>query len=90
MRQWQIGGGNKYEYDYILYLFCDWKTIWSLKYRPIDENERTEIDKIIQVRKYSFHFLTFILELRYSKSRNKKPRARDIQHQKSNLAFKRV
>ncbi|CBY10866.1 unnamed protein product [Oikopleura dioica] len=24
--------------DYFLFLFCDWKTIWSLNYRPIDRS----------------------------------------------------
>ncbi|CBY41172.1 unnamed protein product, partial [Oikopleura dioica] len=46
--QWQLGGfGAAYLNDYFLYLFCDWKTIWSLNYRPIDEQEKNEIDKII-------------------------------------------
>jgi hypothetical protein len=50
--QFQLGGFGAAKKDYILCLFCDWKTIWSLKYRPIDGSQRYEIDKIVQVRKY--------------------------------------
>ncbi|CBY13853.1 unnamed protein product [Oikopleura dioica] len=45
--QYQLGGWGSGQNDYFLYLFCDWKTIWSLNYRPIDEQEKNEIDKII-------------------------------------------
>ncbi|CBY36763.1 unnamed protein product [Oikopleura dioica] len=38
------GTGNSYFY----FLFCDWKTSWSLLYRPIDEKERIKIDEKIQ------------------------------------------
>ncbi|CBY38949.1 unnamed protein product [Oikopleura dioica] len=44
---YQIGGFGAADNDYFLFLFCDWKTIWSLNYRPIDNQEKTEIDKII-------------------------------------------
>ncbi|CBY13855.1 unnamed protein product [Oikopleura dioica] len=47
--QWQLGGVGDANHDYFLYLFCDWKTIWSLNYRPIDDQEKNEIDKIILV-----------------------------------------
>jgi hypothetical protein len=47
--KYQLGGYGAAKLDYILYLFCDWKTIWSLKYRPIDEKQRQEIDKIVKV-----------------------------------------
>ncbi|CBY42905.1 unnamed protein product [Oikopleura dioica] len=42
------------EENYFYFLFCDWKTSWSLLYRPIDENEIKIIDKIIQVLKCVF------------------------------------
>jgi serine/threonine protein kinase len=56
----QLGGFCSTYNDYILYLFCDWKTIWSLKYRPIGENQRQEIDKIVQVRKYRHLFFSHL------------------------------
>ena len=52
--QYQLGGYGDTKNDYFLFLFCDWKTIWSMKYRPIDENQREEIDKIVKVRKYCY------------------------------------
>ena len=56
--QSQLGGLGFAKNDYFLYLFCDWKTIWSLNYRPIDEQEKKEIDKIILVLKLlSFKFI---------------------------------
>ncbi|CBY11880.1 unnamed protein product [Oikopleura dioica] len=42
-------GNNGYEKNYFYFLICDWKTSWSLLYRPIDENERKIIDKIIKI-----------------------------------------
>jgi len=50
--QWQYTS----EGDYLVrnlfyYLFCDWKTGWTLLYKPISENERKEIDEIIKVSK---------------------------------------
>ena len=45
----QLGGKGYADNDYFLFLFCDWKTIWSLNYRPIDEQEKNEIDKVILV-----------------------------------------
>ncbi|CBY14413.1 unnamed protein product [Oikopleura dioica] len=50
--QAQFTFGNGYEADNLYYfLFCDWKSSWNLLYKPIDENERKEIDKIVQVLK---------------------------------------
>ncbi|CBY35032.1 unnamed protein product [Oikopleura dioica] len=46
--QWQLGGEGDNNNNDILYLFCDWNTSWSLIYRPINENQRTEIDKIVK------------------------------------------
>ncbi|CBY15060.1 unnamed protein product [Oikopleura dioica] len=43
----QLGGLGIAGNDYFMFLFCDWKTIWSLNYRPIDDQEKNEIDKII-------------------------------------------
>ena len=50
----QLTGNYGGEPNYFYFLFCDWKTSWSLLYRPIDENEKKIIDKIIQVLKYVF------------------------------------
>jgi len=50
----QLIGNYGEEENYFYFLFCDWKTSWSLLYRPIDEKERKIIDKIIQVLKYVF------------------------------------
>ena len=32
-----------------VFLCCEWKTAWTLLYKPIDEKERIEIDKIVKV-----------------------------------------
>ncbi|CBY15530.1 unnamed protein product [Oikopleura dioica] len=37
-----------HEENYFYFLFCDWKTSWSLLYRPIDEKERKIIHKRIE------------------------------------------
>ncbi|CBY25166.1 unnamed protein product [Oikopleura dioica] len=50
----QLTGNYGNEANYFYFLFCDWKTSWSLLYRPIDEKERKNIDKKIQVLKYVF------------------------------------
>ncbi|CBY40045.1 unnamed protein product [Oikopleura dioica] len=46
-KQGQLGNYG-FEVNYFYFLFCDWKTSWSLPYRPIDKNEIKIIDKIIQ------------------------------------------
>ncbi|CBY15528.1 unnamed protein product [Oikopleura dioica] len=46
--QFQLTGNYGSEENYFYFLFCDWKTSWSLLYRPIDENDIKKIDKIIQ------------------------------------------
>ncbi|CBY16104.1 unnamed protein product [Oikopleura dioica] len=47
--QGQFTFGNGYEVDNLWYfLFCSWETSWTLLYKPIDEKERMEIDKIVQ------------------------------------------
>jgi len=48
----QFTFGNGYKVDNLFYfLFCDWKSSWTLLYKPIDEKERNEIDKIVEVGK---------------------------------------
>jgi len=50
--QAQFTLGDGYEVQNIFYfLFCDWKSSWNLLYKPIDEKEKKEIDKIVQVDK---------------------------------------
>ena len=50
--QGQFTNGNGYRVRNLFYfLFCDWKTGWTLLYAPIGENERKEIDEIIKVNK---------------------------------------
>jgi hypothetical protein len=52
-RQQQFAEGDGYNVDNFWYfLICDWKTSWSLLYKPIEEHERKEIDRIINVSKY--------------------------------------
>ena len=34
------------------FLFCDWKSSWTLLYKPIDENERKIIDEIVKVNEF--------------------------------------
>ncbi|CBY34845.1 unnamed protein product, partial [Oikopleura dioica] len=47
--QGQFTFGNGYRIINLFYfLFCDWKSSWTLLYKPIDEKERKEIDKIVQ------------------------------------------
>ncbi|CBY14812.1 unnamed protein product [Oikopleura dioica] len=46
--QIQLTGNYGEEENYFYFLICDWKTSWSLLYRPIDEKERKKINKIIQ------------------------------------------
>ncbi|CBY32153.1 unnamed protein product [Oikopleura dioica] len=47
--QRQFTFGNAYKVDNLYYfLFCDWKSSWTLLYKPIDEKEKKEIDKIVQ------------------------------------------
>ncbi|CBY15000.1 unnamed protein product [Oikopleura dioica] len=46
--QEQLIGKFGEEENYFYFWFCDWKTSWSLLYRPIDEKERKKIHKIIQ------------------------------------------
>ncbi|CBY34125.1 unnamed protein product [Oikopleura dioica] len=46
-RQFTLGDGyNVVNLWY--FLFCDWKSSWNLLYKPIDEKEKKEIDKIVQ------------------------------------------
>ena len=48
----QFTFGNGYRvYNIFFFLFCDWKSSWNLLYKPINEKERKEIDKIVQVGK---------------------------------------
>ena len=48
-KQLTVGGGfavNNLWY----FLFCDWNTAWTLLYRPINDKQRSQIDKIVKVR----------------------------------------
>ena len=46
----QFTVGDGYQVNNLWYfLFCDWKSSWTLLYKPIDENERKEIDEIVKV-----------------------------------------
>ena len=48
--QAQFTAGDGYRVLNLFYfLFCDWKTAWTLLYKPIDEEERKIIDKIVEV-----------------------------------------
>jgi hypothetical protein len=50
--QGQFTGGPGYSADNLwFYLFCNWKTAATLLYKPIDENEKKMIDKIVKVIK---------------------------------------
>jgi len=48
--QLTVGAGYKVINLYY-FLFCDWKSSWNLLYKPIDEKEKNEIDKIVEVCK---------------------------------------
>ena len=51
--QGQFTTGEGYFVDNLYYfLFCDWKTGWTLLYKPIDENERKIIDEIVEVNEF--------------------------------------
>jgi hypothetical protein len=51
--QMQFTLGNGYRVDNLDYfLFCDWKSSWTLLYKPIDENERKIIDEIVKVNQF--------------------------------------
>ena len=48
--QEQLTSGIGYRHANLWYfLFCDWKTAWTLLYKPIEDQERTEIDTIVEV-----------------------------------------
>ena len=47
--QAQIGNAEDRSNNFGVFLCCDWKTAWTLLYKPIDEDERMEIDKIVEV-----------------------------------------
>jgi len=46
---YQLTQNAGYEHNYFYFLMCDWKTGWSLLYRPIDETEREKINREIKV-----------------------------------------
>ncbi|CBY34846.1 unnamed protein product [Oikopleura dioica] len=46
-QQFTFGGGYKVN-NIFYFLFCDWKSSWTLLYKPINEKERKEIDKIVE------------------------------------------
>ncbi|CBY12417.1 unnamed protein product [Oikopleura dioica] len=45
---YQLTQNAGYEHNYFYFLMCDWKTGWSLLYRPIDETEREKINREIK------------------------------------------
>jgi len=48
--QEQFTFGNGYRVmNFMYFLLCNWRTSWTLLYKPIDEKERKEIDKIVDV-----------------------------------------
>ena len=48
--QAQLTTGGGYSVENIwFFLFCDWRTAWTLLFKPIDKKERKEIDKIVKV-----------------------------------------
>jgi len=84
--QRQLTGYYGGEANYFYFLFCDWKTSWSLLYRPIDGNEIKIIDKIIQVLKYVFDTNLFNLEMQHSKYSQRVQR--DQKHHANHFASK--
>ena len=51
--QAQFTFGDGYGVNNLFYfLFCDWKSSWTLLYKPIDENERKLIDEIVKVNEF--------------------------------------
>jgi len=51
----QFLAGDGYKVNNIWYfLFCDWKTGWTLLYKPIVENEGKEVDEIIKVNEFLY------------------------------------
>ena len=46
----QIIGNQGYSVDNIIrFIFCEWKTAWSLLFDPIDEDEKALLDEILEV-----------------------------------------
>ena len=50
-RQFTIGGGYKVN-NLWYFMFCDWKSSWTLLYAPIGEKEKKIIDEIVKVKKF--------------------------------------
>jgi hypothetical protein len=51
--QAQFTFGDGYRVDNIWYfLFCDWKSSWTLLYKPIGEKEQKIIDEIVKVNQF--------------------------------------
>jgi hypothetical protein len=51
--QGQFTFGDGYRVENLWYfLFCDWKSSWTLLYAPIDEKERKIIDEIVKVNEF--------------------------------------
>jgi hypothetical protein len=46
--QFTVGLGYEVT-NLFFFLFCDWKSSWTLLYKPIDEKERKIIDEIVKV-----------------------------------------
>ena len=52
--------GNGYDVvNLYFFLFSDWKTGWTLLYKPINENERKIIDEILKVSLFRVEFKLF-------------------------------
>ena len=50
-RQFTFGNGY-WVNNLFFFLFCYWKSSWTLLYKPIDENERKIIDRIVKVNQF--------------------------------------
>ena len=56
----QITSGGGYSaFNLYYFLFCDWKTAWTLLYMPVDDQMRKIIDEIIKVR-VTFNYVYFL------------------------------
>ncbi|CBY31701.1 unnamed protein product [Oikopleura dioica] len=51
--QYQLTGNYGYSSNYFHFLMCDWKTAWSLLYRPIDETERKKIIENCDIQEFN-------------------------------------
>ena len=50
--QWQLtpgGDAGKFVQAVAYFFVCEWKTAWTLLYKPINEDERDRINEIMKV-----------------------------------------